>query len=251
MTHGLPSTAIEKIGCPSSSAEVRGVCLDVDDTLIDYEQTARDSLRSVLGADGSWSVWKQVADEHVAMVVAGEIDRASLPVRRAEAFLAAVGFLPGEIDAVRWEADRVAEMGRRWRLFEDALPCLDWLYTVGFKIAAVTNASGAHQWEKLRALGVVSFFDCVLIAGEVGATKPDPVMFHTACVRLDLPPAEVVHVGDRVDADAVGAREAGLHGVWLNRDGVPESGADPGVPEINTLDELPELLVSELALAVG
>jgi putative hydrolase of the HAD superfamily len=250
VTQGVPSTAVGKIDRPSNSEEVKAVCLDVDDTLIDYEHTARDSLRSVLGADGSWSIWKQVADEHVAMVVSGQIDRASMPRRRAEVFLEAVGFLPGEVDPDRWETDRLAEMGRRWTLFEDTLPCLDWLSGSGVKLAAVTNASGGHQREKLADLGVAGFFDCVLIAGEVGATKPDPVMFHTACVRLDLPPAEVVHVGDRLDADAVGARAAGLHGVWLNREGVPAA-AVTGVLEINTLGELPELLVSELALAIG
>lgn len=252
MTRHLPSSPVETFR-RSNSEEVRGVCLDVDDTLVDYEHTTRAALRAVLGMDGSWGLWKELADQFVQRVIAGEIDRDGMPVRRAETFLAAHGFRPGEVDAARWESDRVAEMDRRWTLFDDAQPCLDWLTAAGLRIAAVTNASGAHQREKLGTLGLAGYFDCVLIAGEIGAVKPDPVMFHTACVRLGLPPCEVVHVGDRLDIDALGARNAGLHGVWLNRDGAGDEATgedDAAVPRINTLGELPELLVGQLALAV-
>lgn len=69
----------------------------------------------------------------------------------------------------------------------------------------------------------------------VGSAKPDPGIFHHACGRLGLRPAEVVYVGDRLHSDAVAATRAGLRGVWLNRTSAPPS-AD--VPTIRALIEL-------------
>jgi HAD superfamily hydrolase (TIGR01458 family) len=40
--------------------------------------------------------------------------------------------------------------------------------------------------------------------------KPAAAMFHAACVQLGLPPNEVVMVGDDVEADVLGALDAGL-----------------------------------------
>ncbi|MGH7867015.1 MAG: HAD family hydrolase, partial [Candidatus Dormibacteraceae bacterium] len=133
-------------------------------------------------------------------------------------------------------------------VFGDTLHCLEWLQAAGVRIAAVTNASGSYQRAKLADLGMAPFIDEVVIAGELGVAKPDPVIFHTACALIGCLHGEVAHVGDRLDLDAIGARDAGLHGVWLNRSG-PHTGALPAeVSMIDGLSELPELLVCELDL---
>src|SRR5688500_15312617 len=132
-----------------------------------------------------------------------------------------------------------------WRLFADALPCLDWLRAAGLKLAAVTIASGPAQRDKLACLGLTRFFDAVVIAGELGVAKPAPGIFHAACQQLQVSPEHAVHIGDRLDLDAVGALDAGLHAVWLNRDDVPARHAPPGVHVLPDLAALPSLLVSE------
>ncbi len=121
----------------------------------------------------------------------------------------------------------------------------------GLPIAAISNASGRHQRVKIAQLGLSPYFDAVLIAGEVGCAKPDRVIFHTACLALGVPPGDTVHVGDRLHADAIGARDAGMHGVWINRVG-PTGGTLPaGLSSITSLAELPELLVCELSAATA
>ena len=52
-------------------------------------------------------------------------------------------------------------------------------------------------------------------AREFGIGKPDPRIFHEACRRLGCGPREVLHVGDDLALDALGARSAGLHTSWL------------------------------------
>jgi FMN phosphatase YigB (HAD superfamily) len=50
-------------------------------------------------------------------------------------------------------------------------------------------------------------------------------------------------VGDRVNLDVAGARSAGVHAVWLNRDGARKNDSDTPVDyEIRGLGELAALL---------
>ncbi|MDP8932415.1 MAG: HAD family hydrolase, partial [Actinomycetota bacterium] len=95
------------------------------------------------------------------------------------------------------------------------------------------------------AVGLLDAFDVLVISGELGAAKPEPVIFRTACIALGVPAEQVVHVGDRLDLDALGARRAGLHGVWLDRsrNGGPTEVED--VPVIPDLVALPGV-VAEL-----
>lgn len=229
-----------------TAKEIRAVCLDVDDTLVDYASSARSALAELLGHDDAWPIWQRITDEHLSRVIAGEVDQHRMRNERTRAFFANLGEHLDEREVDALERRRQTALERGWRLFPDAVPFLDWLRGANLRVAAVTNASGPHQRAKLVGLGVLEFFDHVVIAGELGAAKPDPVIFHTACVAMGVSPEETVHVGDRLDLDAVGARDAGMRGVWLNRD----PGARPATPEgvwvVNTLAELPELLVCEV-----
>jgi len=220
------------------------VCLDVDDTLIDFTTSARRALSQMIGRDDLWPTWQRMTDEHVAKVIAGEMDVDAMRRARTKAFFADLGALLDDDMVSALEHRRLEVMNRAWALFDDVLPCLDWLQAAGLKVAAVTNASGDHQRAKLSDLGIARFFDTVVIAGELGAAKPDPLIFHTACERLDVPAGEAIHVGDRLEVDALGAQHAGLHGVWLDRCHA-EHQAVPGVHVIESLSDLPELLVSE------
>lgn len=225
---------------------LRAVCLDIDDTLIDFSSASHGALAAMIGRGDMSKLWERITDSHVAMVVAGELEYSRMHRQRTKCFLAELGVVVDDQDAARFERRRAATMRERFRLFDDVLPCLDWLRAAGVRIAAVTNASGAHQRAKLDTLGLSPFIDHVAIAGEVGAAKPDPLIFHSACAALDCDPAEALHVGDKLGADAIGARDAGITGVWLNRADLPVS-APHGVQVIRSLSQLPELLVCEFA----
>jgi putative hydrolase of the HAD superfamily len=233
---------------------VSGVCLDVDDTLVDYTGSAKHALAAMLGSgagiEPAWQIWQQITDEHALAVVRVELRYADMHAVRTRAFLAAVGEEVDAEDAARRERARAATMRASWTLFDDVRDCLDWLRVAGMKLAAVTNASGGHQRGKLADLGLADAFDAVVIAGEIGVAKPDPVIFRTACTELGCSPSAVAHVGDKLDADAMGAKHAGLHGVWLDRtSGACGHAAPEGVSVIDSLLVLPDLLVCELEQA--
>jgi putative hydrolase of the HAD superfamily len=235
----------ELLGSVGNPPEIAAVCLDIDDTLVDFTAAARSALFALIGRDDMWPAWQRATDEYVARCVAGELDPTTMRRERTKAFLTDLGVLLDDETVTVLEDRRHAQMGSAWQLFPDVLPCLDWLRAAGLKLAAVTNASGAHQHNKLATVGLTRFFDAVIIAGELGVAKPDPLIYRTACEQLNVAPARTVMVGDRLDLDAIGARDAGLHGIWLNRDATPAHRAPDGVHLISDLATLPELLVCE------
>nr|WP_243792614.1 HAD family hydrolase [Saccharopolyspora gloriosae] len=229
---------------------IKAVCLDIDDTLLDNAASSRLGLRALIGNDAAWPVWRHTTEDHYERYVAGEVDFATMCVERTRAFFAAFGEQISDAEATAREDHRMAAMQAAWCLFDDALPCLEWMRASGLQLAVITNAPSAYQRKKISRTGLAGTFDSMLISGELGVAKPDPRIFHAACDALDAAPHEVVHVGDRLDTDALGAADAGLHGVWLNRNGT-EHAPPEGVSMITSLAELPELLVCDLPFAPG
>lgn len=229
---------------PSTTGSVRAVCLDVDDTLVDYSESALAGLTELVGRDECWrssSRWFELTEQHHGRFIDGEIDFNTMRLQRTRAFLAELGVSLSDAEVADREARRAAAMRRAWRLYDDVAPCLHLLRSAGIMLAVVTNAAGPHQRGKLAAVGLVDAFDAVVIADEVGVAKPDPRIFRLACRALRIAPHQAVHVGDRLEIDAVGALDAGLTGVWLDRSASGRP-APAGVHVIHDLTVLPDLV---------
>lgn len=122
-------------------------------------------------------------------------------------------------------------------LYDDVLPGLDRLKP-HFRLFTASNGNA-----DLKRIGLAHYFERCLAAREVGALKPDPLLFHKVIEGTGLTPQQVVYVGDDPALDVVGARAAGMHPVWINR-GEFEWSAEFGEPvhTVRTLHELGTLL---------
>ena len=60
------------------------------------------------------------------------------------------------------------------------------------------------------------YFRASVSARELGVAKPDVRIFHAAAAYLDLPAEAVLHVGDDVHTDVMGAINAGMQTAWVN-----------------------------------
>jgi len=70
----------------------------------------------------------------------------------------------------------------------------------------------------LGRCGLADLFDGHITAAAAGAAKPDPRIFDHLVRVAGVDRAHVLHVGDDPLADVVGAMQAGMQAVWLNRD---------------------------------
>jgi len=117
-------------------------------------------------------------------------------------------------------------------------------------LAAITNGNA-----DLARIGLDHLFQFRLSACEHGVCKPDPGIFHSACARLGCAPSQVLHVGDDIEADVLGAARAGLRSCWLKRsdhpradDGWPHPGERPHL-EFPTLTALADWLDAQMLLS--
>jgi putative hydrolase of the HAD superfamily len=100
----------------------------------------------------------------------------------------------------------------RVECYPDAIAALERI-AARVPVAAVTNGNA-----DLTRIGLHVHFAFQLAASEHGAGKPDPGIFRAACARLGIEPGSVLHVGDDIDLDIVGAAQAGLRTCWIHRD---------------------------------
>ncbi|MCI4337119.1 MAG: HAD family hydrolase [Thermoplasmata archaeon] len=106
----------------------------------------------------------------------------------------------------------------------------------GFSLHLVSNNT-EHLHETLRRLGWERRFRSVTYSQEAGAVKPDPRIFQLALQRAGCLPGEAVHAGDSWEADVLGARGAGMAGVWVDRAGKGPKSHCPRIPDLRGLLE--------------
>jgi len=93
----------------------------------------------------------------------------------------------------------------------------------GLKLGIISNWDCSLP-EQLNACGIdASAFSVIVTSAVVGVCKPDSVMFDCALKSMDVDPGTVIHVGDDPEADVLGARRAGMHGILLDRNGTHSS----------------------------
>ena len=125
-------------------------------------------------------------------------------------------------------------------LYDDAVPVLQHLRNEGFKLAIVSN------WDTpldplMERLGIADYFDIIVASHDarVKSAKPDPHIFNYTLAAVGVSAEEAVHVGDTYEADIIGARNAGIRPILIDRDGTQTGKWDE---TIQSLSELPELL---------
>jgi putative hydrolase of the HAD superfamily len=96
----------------------------------------------------------------------------------------------------------------------------------GLKLAIVSNTA-SPQWlmePVLERQGLIERVDAIVLSSGVGKRKPHPAIFERALDELGAAPAESVFVGDRVEADVLGASRVGMRTVqalWFRADDAP------------------------------
>ncbi len=111
-----------------------------------------------------------------------------------------------------------------------------------YLLGLLTNGAPDLQREKLLTSGLGKFFQAVAVSGEHDIGKPLPEIFHRLVAELGATPETSVMVGNSLERDIAGARNAGITSVWIRVTGSEEP--DNVTPDytINGLSELPEVI---------
>jgi len=110
---------------------------------------------------------------------------------------------------------RVAALRADTELRPEAVGVLQALRRRGVRTAVVSDCT--HELPIfLPELPIGPLLDAQVYSVEVGRCKPDPLIYLTACWRVDVPPANCLFVGDGGSRELTGAEEAGMTAVRLD-----------------------------------
>jgi FMN hydrolase / 5-amino-6-(5-phospho-D-ribitylamino)uracil phosphatase len=200
--------------------KVRAICFDLDNTLWDvwpvimraekamYDFLAARYPKTVanLTVEALREARSQVATDHPQMAHDFTFLR-----KQALRNLAAIHGYP---DTLVDEAFQVFIDARNdVTLYDEVMPALTALRS-RYRLFTASNGNA-----DLQKIGIAHLFEKCIAARQVGALKPDPIVFRKVVEGTDLDLTEVLYVGDDPVIDVAGSRDAGMHPVWINREG--------------------------------
>jgi putative hydrolase of the HAD superfamily len=87
-----------------------------------------------------------------------------------------------------------------------------------YPLAAVTDAQSAHARGELHQVGLLDYFDPIIVSGDHGYRKPDRRLFQFALDGMGVAAENALYVGNDMYRDIFGAREAGMKTVMFDSD---------------------------------
>jgi putative hydrolase of the HAD superfamily len=123
--------------------------------------------------------------------------------------------------------------------FNDSIPTLKSLKEKGYKLGLISNVDKNIE-TTYKSLGILDYLDFNVTSGEAGCEKPDPGIFQTALAKGNISAEETLFVGDQYDLDIVGARNAGIKAILIDRNDWFDDIND--CPRIKSLSQIKEYL---------
>lgn len=227
---------------------MKAVFFDFSGTLVWWPQSLEATTRKLAARYGLTLDWSHLAQarEHANAAYGSAPTAGTLAIMQRvllgyQDFLRELG-VRQHLGQLAWEVaqDHHALFSpNNARLYPEVRAALDALRAGGLKLGVISNFD-LPLHNLLEALGIEGYFDAAIAShdGRVQCEKTERRIFELALAALGVAPQEAMHVGDAYEADVLGAHAAGLHAVFLDRDGLR-----PGIwpRTIASLEALPGL----------
>ncbi len=123
-------------------------------------------------------------------------------------------------------------------LFPHTKNTLQYLRDKGYKLHLITNGFEETQHNKLRNSGISHFFMEVITSEASNSIKPKKEIFDYALKKADALHHHSIMIGDSIEVDIIGAKNAGLDQVYMNH-----LGRDCNITPTYTVTSISELSV--------
>lgn len=125
---------------------------------------------------------------------------------------------PDEATRLKWVDEIAAYCDNAARsCIDEARPMLEQM-NERYPMMLVSNFYGNID-EVLRDYGIRHLFKGIIESAVVGIRKPNPTLFRLGVDALELPPEQVLVVGDSLRKDIEPAEQLGCHVLWLKGKG--------------------------------
>lgn len=126
----------------------------------------------------------------------------------------------------------------------DIADTLSRLHESGLKLGIISNSfvhSSALD-KHLESIGILRFFDTRLYSCNFSFRKPDKRIFLSAAQQIGLDNSEIAYIGDRIEKDINGSRNAGMMPILKNAFTNDNKRCPEGIIRIDKISELPEII---------
>lgn len=226
--------------------EITTILWDVDNTLLDFEYSMRNSLKQCFQTVGITDTeeminrYAQINDMYWKRLERGEVTKTQLLVGRFQDLL--TEFHLEHIDYWKFKEEFQRNLGTIYSYLDDSLTICKSLQHK-YKQYVVTNGVAKTQRSKLGLSGFKDVMKGLFISDEIGFNKPDKRFFdycleHVAEKNIN----NILIVGDSLTSDIKGGNTVGIRTCWYNPMGKPPEKGYQVDYTIGDLHEIYEVL---------
>ena len=197
---------------------------DLDDTLLDFKASERLSFERTLGAlglprlpDGLFERYQTINTALWRRFEAGSVAKDVLKVERFRQTFDASGL---DLDPEAASRLYLESLSDTVVLIDGAHALCETLAAIG-EIGIITNGVEHIQHRRIASSGLQGHISFVATSERCGHAKPDSRFFdYSVKMARAFAHAHTVIVGDRLDADILGATRFGIESCWFNPAGL-------------------------------
>ena len=225
------------------------IFFDLDHTLWDFETNSKEALfeladkyklleRGVDSMDNFLVEYFIINEKLWDGYRKGTVEKEELRYGRFQQTFQKFNIVDKEL-TISFSDDYVNSAPHKTNLFPHAIETLEYLKEK-YVLHIVTNGFEEVQYLKMKNTNLEKYFSQIITSERSGYKKPDKRMFEFSLNEAKAEKATSLMIGDNLEADIVGARNAGLNQVYFN----PQKNIhqEDVTHEIVCLKELVELL---------
>ena len=215
---------------------------DLDDTLLDFRASEHLSFQHTMQALGLSTLpdgfFSQYQANNVALWRAFELGEVTKDFLKVERFR--MTFLAHKLDLDPEQASDtyMASLANTVVLLDGARQVCAALAAVG-EVGIITNGVEHIQNQRIASSGLQDYISFVATSEGSGHAKPDVRFFeYAAKMAKPFSKDQAIIIGDRLDADILGANRYGIDSCWFNRDRLPNTSQAVPTFEVGALDQI-------------
>ncbi len=235
--------------CRLMTKKYTDILFDFDKTLWDFDANSKETFldlctyfdlgrRDINDFSAFFEDYERINLELWDQYRKDQISKADLMVRRFYNVLLKYGIDDHEL-AGRFSEQYLAVLPTKTRVFPHTHETLGYL-NARYRLHIVTNGFEEVQYKKIQLAGLDQYFTHVFTSEKANYKKPDIKFFEFVLSEINALPGDCLMIGDDIEVDLLGSRNAGIDQVFFNSENIPHS--ESFTFEISQLNELIEIL---------
>lgn len=219
---------------------------DLDDTLLDFQASEKLCFTQTFINFGVKDLLEEIHKTYKTennllwkQLERGEVDKDFLKVER---FRRTLDHHKIEIPSHKMSEFYLEQLPKHVVLIDGAVEVLKHVKQFG-EVGIITNGIEYTQRERIKNSALKEYIDFIAVSEECGFAKPDVRFFEFAANRSkNFIKEKTIIVGDRFDADIVGAHNFGIDSLWFNQHKTANTSDLKPTFEAHNLKQVKEIL---------